>query len=243
MSASLASPVAPDIIVALDYGSGERALALVDSVGPQADFYKVGLQLFEAAGPAIVHALLARGKRVFLDLKFHDIPSTVGAAVDTAAQLGVEFLTVHVAGGPTMLRAAREAARGRVRLLGVTALTSLSAGELEEIWDRPIDSIAAETIRLGRIAREAGIDGVVASVHEAAELKRSFGEEFLVVTPGIRLTGDDSHDQRRTATPAAAARAGVDALVVGRSVTAAPDPVAALARLHRELRESGVQVS
>lgn len=230
---------APEVIVALDHGSEAEALGLVDVLGERADFYKVGLELFTAAGRGIVEALRARGKRVFLDLKYHDIPNTVAAAVDAAARLSVQMATVHVAGGRAMLEAAREAADGRVRLLGVTVLTSLVGADLEELWGRRIRSLAAETERLGRIAADAGLDGAVASVHEAAALKRRYGQGFAVVTPGIRLAGGEAHDQRRVATPADAARAGADCLVVGRAVTRAADPAAALEQVYAELRGAG----
>ena len=228
---------APVPILALDVPDAARADALLARVGPVADFVKVGLQLFVAEGPAIVRDLRGRGLRVFLDLKLHDIPNTVARAVESAAALGVDLLTVHAAGGSAMLRAAAAASRGAggPRLLAVTVLTSLSAPEVAEAWGRETVDAGAEVLRLAALAAGAGIDGVVASVHEAAAVRARAGEGFAILTPGIRLAGDPAGDQARVATPADAARAGVDYVVLGRSVTAADDPAAALARAIDEL--------
>ncbi|MBI4539548.1 MAG: orotidine-5'-phosphate decarboxylase [Gemmatimonadetes bacterium] len=227
----------PEVIVALDLASAADALSLVDTLGARVAFYKVGLELYTGGEAAVVEALRDRGKRVFLDLKYHDIPTTVAAAVDGAARLGVEMATVHVAGGRAMLAAARQAAARRVRLLGVTVLTSLTVADLVEVWGRRAVTPAREVVRLGRLAADSGLDGAVASAFEAAELKKACGPGFLVVTPGIRLVGGERHDQRRVATPAAAARAGADYLVIGRAVTGAPDPVAAVERVYADLEE------
>jgi orotidine-5'-phosphate decarboxylase len=233
----------PVPIVALDVPDASAALALVERLGPRADFVKVGLQLFTAEGPGVVRALRGRGRRIFLDLKLHDIPSTVAHAVRSAAALGVELLTVHAAGGAAMLGAAREAAGPRggpgPRLLGVTVLTSLSEAELAEAWGREAVVAADEVARLAGLAERCGMDGVVASVHEVPVVREAAGEGFLVLTPGIRLAGDAAGDQARVATPAEAARAGSDYLVLGRSVTAAADPAAALARALEELGDGG----
>ncbi len=230
---------APVPIVALDVPTAREALALVESL-PGADFVKVGLQLFTAAGPDVVRALRGLGRRVFLDLKLHDIPNTVSGAVESAAALGVELLTLHASGGEAMLRAARAAAgpagAGGPALLGVTVLTSLSAAELERAWGRRGLDAGAEVLRLAGAAREAGLDGVVASVHEARAVRAHTAGTLRILTPGIRLAGDAAGDQARVATPAEAARAGADYLVIGRSVTAAADPSAALARVLAELR-------
>lgn len=223
-----------EFVVALDVPSRAGALELVDRLGDAADFYKVGLELFGRAGPPVVGDLRQRGKRVFLDLKLHDIPNTVRGAVEAAVGDGVEMLTVHAAGGPSMLEAAAEAAGGGARLLGVTVLTSFSASDVEAVWGRDILSVRDEVVRLAALVRDAGLDGVVASALEVEVVKRQFGREFLVATPGIRLSGDPSDDQARVATPAEAVRAGADYLVVGRSVTAAADPVAALDRMRDE---------
>ncbi|HEY8484673.1 MAG TPA: orotidine-5'-phosphate decarboxylase [Longimicrobiales bacterium] len=224
------------IIVALDLPTSAGALELVDRLGETIDFYKVGAPLFTRAGPQIVRELKARGKRVFLDLKYHDIPNTVAQAVDAAAELGVELLTLHTSGGAAMLRAAREAVgTDGPRLLGVTLLTSLSPADTEEVWGKELRSLRDEVYRLAALAAEAGMDGVVASALEAEALKRRHGPDFLVVTPGIRPSGTLTGDQVRTATPAQAVRAGSDYLVVGRPILQASDPVEIATQLVREV--------
>ena len=215
------------VIVALDFPRGDEALSLVDDLGDAGTFYKVGLQLYTAEGPSVVQALKDRGKRVFLDLKLHDIPNTVASGVRVASQLGVDFLTLHIVGGRAMLEAARDAA-GETRLLGVTVLTSLSAVDLEATWGRKNPSVVVEVGRLADLAAQYRIHGVVASPHEASSVRSRVGSEFLVVTPGIRPAGVGHDDQRRVATPSAAIAAGADYLVVGRSITRASDPEAAL---------------
>jgi len=217
-----------ELVVALDLPDSRRALDVVDRLGEESSFYKVGLELFTAEGPAIVRELRDRGKRVFLDLKLHDIPNTVAGAVKAAAQLGVDLLTVHTGGGPAMLSAAAAAAgTSGPRLLGVTLLTSLSVAEVEAAWGRPLTSMRDEVIRLAELAVECGLPGVVASPLEAEAIRRRMGESVLIVTPGIRLPGGEAHDQARMSTPAGAVEAGADILVVGRAVTAAPDPAEA----------------
>jgi orotidine-5'-phosphate decarboxylase len=223
------------IIIALDRASQQDALTLVDRLGSAGTFYKVGLELYTRSGPAVVAALRERGKRVFLDLKLHDIPNTVAGAVRAASSLDVELLTVHASGGASMLEAARDAASGGVRLLGVTVLTSLSAAELEGAWGREINSIRDEVGRLAELAHRCGIDGVVASALEAGWIRRALGPEGLIVTPGIRPAGGDQGDQKRVATPANAVEAGADYLVVGRPVTQADDPAKALEALLAEV--------
>ena len=215
------------VIVALDFPRGDEALSLVDDLGDAGTFYKVGLQLYTAEGPSVVQALKDRGKRVFLDLKLHDIPNTVASGVRVASQLGVDFLTLHIVGGRAMLEAARDAA-GETRLLGVTILTSLSAADLEVTWGRNNPSVVEEVGRLADLAAQYRIHGVVASPHEASSVRSRVGPEFLVVTPGIRPAGVSHDDQQRVATPSAAMAAGADYLVVGRSITRASDPEAAL---------------
>ncbi|RMH14291.1 MAG: orotidine-5'-phosphate decarboxylase [Gemmatimonadetes bacterium] len=224
-----------EFAVALDVASQDEALALVDRIGEAGDFYKVGLELYTRAGPDVVRALTGRGKRVFLDLKLHDIPHTVARAVEAAAALGVELLTVHAAGGEAMLRAAAEAAGEEVRVVGVTVLTSLTVDDLEAAWGRTPQSLREEAVRLAGLCREAGLAGVVASALEARPIKRLVAADLLVVTPGIRPAGADTHDQARVATPAEAVAAGSDVLVVGRAVTRADDPAAALAALRAEV--------
>jgi orotidine-5'-phosphate decarboxylase len=223
---------APTPIVALDVAGARDALALADSL-PRAGFFKVGLQLFTAAGPDVVRELRARGRRVFLDLKLHDIPNTVARAVGSAAELGVELLTVHASGGRKMLEAA--ASVGGPSLLAVTVLTSLSPAELAESWGRPAGVDAGrEAARLAGIARDAGLHGVVASVHEVAAI-RAAAPALRILTPAIRLAGDAPGDQTRVATPARAAELGSDYIVLGRTVTAAADPAAALDRVLAEI--------
>ncbi|MGD8322056.1 MAG: orotidine-5'-phosphate decarboxylase [Gemmatimonadota bacterium] len=224
-----------EIIVALDFPTREEALGLVEALDDSGTFYKVGLELYTRTGPAMVEELRARDKRVFLDLKLHDIPNTVAGAVRAAAALDVDLLTLHASGGAPMLEAAREAAGGRVRLLGVTVLTSLAATDIEAVWGREIVSIRDEVARLAELARDSELDGVVASAMEAGWIRRLVGEDFLVVTPGIRQAGADLGDQKRVATPTAAVEAGADYLVVGRPVSQAADPAAALEALRAEI--------
>jgi orotidine-5'-phosphate decarboxylase len=227
----------PIPIIALDVPSAAKAFALADRLGPSADFVKVGLQLFTAEGPGVVRELRGRGMRVFLDLKLHDIPNTVAHAVESVAGLDVDLLTVHASGGAAMLRAAADAASGtRLQLLGVTVLTSLDDAGLAQAWGRDRVTAGEEAGRLATLARDCGITGVVASVHEIEAVRRAAGEEMRVLTPGIRLAGDAAGDQSRVATPAEAASLGADYVVLGRSVTAAPDPAAALQRALAELR-------
>ena len=223
------------IIVPLDVASAEEALDLVDRLGDDSDFYKVGFELFTRAGPAIVRTLVDRRKRVFLDLKLHDIPNTVARAVQAASDLGVDLLTVHAAGGPTMLTAAAEARSGSLRLLGVTVLTSLSPDEMGTVWDREIRSVRDDVGRLAVMARDAGIDGVVASALEASWIRGEVGQDVLIVTPGIRPAGADVGDQSRIATPADAVRSGADYLVIGRPITRADDPAAAFRTITNEI--------
>lgn len=232
----------PVPILALDVPDAASALALLERVGPEAEFVKVGLQLFTAEGPAVVRALKGRGLRIFLDLKLHDIPNTVAHAVRSAAALGVDLLTVHASGGAAMMRAAREAAGprggGGPKLLAVTVLTSLTDGELAEAWGRAGVAADTEVARLVALADEAEMDGVVASVHELPVVRWAADESFLALTPGIRLAGGDAGDQARVATPAEAARLGADYLVIGRAVTAAADPAAALRRVLDEIESA-----
>jgi len=214
------------LIVALDVADAAVARALARRLAGEVGMFKVGSQLFTAGGPAVVRELVADGQRVFLDLKFHDIPNTVAGAVAATAGLGVSLVTVHAAGGPAMITAAAEAARGTAaRVLAITVLTSLDATTLGAIGIT--GGVEATVLRLARLAADAGAHGVVASPHEARALRAARGAEFLVVTPGIRPAGAALGDQSRAATPGAALAAGADYLVVGRPIVAAPDPVAA----------------
>lgn len=227
------------IIVALDVPSRQEALNLVDRLGSEGDFYKVGLELFVAEGPAILSDLRRRGKRVFLDLKLHDIPSTVARAVQTASHHGVELLTVHVSGGRAMVERAVEASDGLPRILGVTVLTSLDPEGVREAWGRSQVDVPTEVQRLAGLARSAGLDGLVASALEARALRHLLGNEGYIVTPGIRPAGASPGDQSRVTTPSEAVGAGADALVVGRPVTRAQDPTAALRAIREEASQAG----
>lgn len=227
-----------EIIIPLDVRTVDDAFAMVDRLGDGADFYKVGFELYTHGGPDVVRRLVDAGKRVFLDLKLHDIPNTVRRAVAVASGLGVDLLTLHTAGGPTMMEAAAAERSGQLRLLGVTVLTSLTPHEMSTIWDREIRSVRDEVGRLAVMAKDAGVDGVVASALEASWIRGQVGEGFLIVTPGIRPAGADAGDQSRIATPAEAVQAGADYLVIGRPITAAPDPAAALASIRAEIDDA-----
>ena len=224
------------IIVALDFAEGREALAFADRLRGTGCAVKVGKELFTREGPAICRALHERGLRVFLDLKFHDIPNTVAAACRAAADLGVWMVNVHASGGREMLLAARAALdEGATRplLVAVTVLTSLDAAQLKEVG---IDATpAAQVLRLAQLAAAAGLDGVVCSPQEIAVVKAACGAEFLTVTPGVRPAGSAQDDQQRIATPAAARAAGGDYLVIGRPITRAPDPRLALAAIAAEI--------
>jgi orotidine-5'-phosphate decarboxylase len=214
------------LIVALDVPSAREASALVERLQGAAGMFKVGSQLFTEAGPDFVRGLRARGEKVFLDLKFHDIPNTVANAVARAAGLGVSLLTVHALGGRAMLEAAMRALPDRsARVLAITVLTSHVEGSLSELGLS--GSIQDAARRLALLSREAGVDGVVASPREIAPLREGCGPGFLIVTPGIRPKGAAPGDQARTATPEAAVGAGADYIVVGRPIIEAPDPRAA----------------
>ena len=225
-------------IVALDVASRPEAERLLTALGPSCGFVKCGLELFTREGPEVVRWLRDREVRVFLDLKLHDIPTTVARAVASVRDLGVDLLTVHAGGGRAMLEAA-QAEAGAVGLLGVTVLTSLDGTQLAEAWGREEGAIdvSNEVVRLAGLTREAGLAGVVASVAEARVLRAALGPAPLIVTPGIRFAGGDAHDQARVATPGEAASAGASHIVIGRAVTAAPEPAVALERAIRELSE------
>ncbi|AUB83335.1 orotidine-5'-phosphate decarboxylase [Candidatus Thiodictyon syntrophicum] len=228
------------IIVALDVAAKAPALALVERLDPTRCRLKVGNELFTRLGPSIVRTLHKRGFEVFLDLKFHDIPNTVAAACAAAADLGVWMLNVHCTGGAAMIAAARArldqvggARRPVPRLIGVTVLTSLDADDLAAVGcpGEPRERV----LRLAELGRRAGLDGVVCSPQEAALVRRALGPGFLLVTPGVRPAGAAVGDQKRVMTPAQAIAAGADYLVIGRPITGAPDPAAALAAIEQEL--------
>ncbi len=212
-----------ELVVALDLPAAE-ALELVDRLGDAVGWYKVGPVVHVADGPAVVRALRQRGKQVFLDLKWHDIPHTVAGAVAAAADAGVALATVHLAGGRAMLDAAVRARRGQLRLLGVGVLTSLAAPDYGEIVGRPVGDLADEQRRLVRLGAAAGLDGFVAAAGEARAVRAGAGARARLVVPGVRRSGEAAADQVRTATPAEAAAAGADYVVVGRPIAGAADP-------------------
>jgi len=215
------------LIVALDVSSAAAAQKIVAAVGDSAHAYKVGMQLYTAEGPGIVRELVASGRRVFLDLKYHDIPNTVEAAVREAAQLGVSMLTVHASGGSKMLRAASESAQAvnpNLLMLAVTVLTSLDEADLNMLGLR--GGVLDQVLRLAALALSNGCQGVVASAQEASELRKELGRDFTIVTPGVRPAGSGADDQARVVTPAEAIAAGASYIVVGRPITGAIDPAA-----------------
>ena len=226
----------PRVIVALDVSDAASAAALCDKLSPRLCRVKIGKELFTAAGPALLDTLMKRGFGIFLDLKFHDIPNTVAQACKAAARLGVWMLDVHALGGREMMQAARdalEAASPRPKLVAITVLTSLSGADLREVGISGEPAQAA--LRLARLASGAGLDGVVCSAQEAAAVGQACGETFLRVTPGIRLAESGGDDQKRVMTPRSAIQAGANYLVVGRPVTRAPDPRAALERICEDI--------
>jgi len=227
------------LIVALDVPSIHAAVELVDRLEGNCQWFKVGMELFTAVGPAIVETLASRGHATFLDLKFHDIPNTVAGAVRSAAALGVRMLNVHAAGGPAMLAAARDALEGLAdppQLLAVTMLTSMDAAQMKAIG--MAGTPAKQVELLARLSLGAGIHGFVCSSLEVAALRKLTGEKGVLVVPGIRPAGAEVGDQRRTATPAAALRAGASYLVVGRPITQAPDPAKAAESVLEEMTEA-----
>ncbi len=219
------------LIVALDVPTAADARKVVVAVGDAAVFYKVGKQLFTAEGPQVVRELTAAGKKVFLDLKYHDIPTSVAGAVGEAAKLAADMVTVHASGGGKMLRAAVEAAKARpgMAVLAVTVLTSFDDDDLDKIGVR--GHVLDQVMRLAAIALTDGCQGLVASAREARQLRAEFGNEFLLVTPGVRPTGAAAGDQTRVVTPAEAFAAGASHIVVGRPITGASDPAAAVRRI------------
>lgn len=231
------------IIVPLDVPSAAQALALADTLRGEVGAFKVGKELFTAAGPDVVRALVAKGDRVFLDLKYHDIPNTVAGAVRSASELGVWMLNVHASGGRPMMEAARRAADDHGAkpgctaplVIAVTVLTSLDAATLASVGiaASPLDQV----VMLARLAQAARLDGVVASPRETAAIRQACGPDFLIVTPGIRggAASSGPDDQQRTLTPGEAVAAGSSYLVVGRPITGAADPVAAAAKILKEM--------
>jgi orotidine-5'-phosphate decarboxylase len=221
------------LIVALDVESADAGARLAEALHGRAGLFKVGSEVFTAEGPLLARHLIACGHKIFLDLKFHDIPNTVKSAAREAAGMGASIFTVHALGGRAMMQAALEGARdgaakhgnARPLVVAVTVLTSMSAPDLDElgIHDGPEEAV----IRLAKLAQAAGLDGVVASAKEIEAIRRVCGPKFTIITPGIRMPAAATQDQSRVATPGAAIRAGANYLVVGRPITRAPDPVAA----------------
>lgn len=231
-------PTEPRIIVALDFADSAPAQSLLERLDPAQCRIKIGKELFTRAGPALVTRAVDAGFAVFLDLKFHDIPNTVAGACAAAADLGVWMVNVHAQGGPAMLAAAAERLAQRAErplLVAVTVLTSLVADDLAAIGCP--GTPAARALELAGLAQAAGLDGVVCSPQEASALRARFGADCLLVTPGVRPASAAAHDQKRIMTPADAVAAGADYLVVGRPITAAPEPAAALAAIAAEIND------
>jgi orotidine-5'-phosphate decarboxylase len=224
------------LIVALDVSSAAAAQKIVAIVGDSALTYKVGMQLYTAEGPQVVRDLVSSGRHVFLDLKYHDIPNTVGAAVTEAAKLGVSMLTIHAGGSTKMLRTAVDAARAvnpSLMVLAVTVLTSLDQNDLEQIGVE--GSVQDEVLRLAKLALANGCQGVVTSARESSTLRSELGDNFAIVTPGVRPIGKDHADQARVVTPAEAIAAGASHIVVGRPITEAADPAAESRAILRQI--------
>jgi orotidine-5'-phosphate decarboxylase len=226
------------IIVALDQENLDAAERVVKVLAGVISFFKVGSELFSAAGPAAIEMVKSSGAEVFLDLKYHDIPNTVSRAVARAAAYGVSLVNVHTLGGFDMMRAAADAALSvdpTTRVIGVTVLTSMDATDLARVGID--DTPDREVLRLARLAKEAGLSGVVSSAREATRLRKELGPDFILVTPGIRPAGADAGDQKRIVTPRGAFDAGADYIVVGRPIAAAPDPRAAAESIIKEIGE------
>jgi orotidine-5'-phosphate decarboxylase len=228
-------------IVALDYPSVEAALALMRRLGKRCSFYKIGSELFTAAGPDVVRQVRDQGADVFLDLKFHDIPHTVAGAVRSAVGLGVRLITVHASGGSAMLAAAVDAAgdQSKVGILGVTVLTSLTGAEVAETWGRPEVDSAVEVLRLAGMVDRAGAHGIVCSGQEADAVRRQFGDRLSLLIPGVRPAGEAAQDQARVVTPTRAVQAGASYIILGRAVTGAADPAMAMDEINAEIARAG----
>ena len=222
------------LIVALDVPTRIEALNLVRELSPEVGFFKIGLQLYTAEGPGIVREVLATGAKVFLDLKLHDIPNTVGRAVESAGQLGVHMLTIHLCGGEEMIRAAVAAPRTNLSILGVTVLTSAHEQTLRQVGIS--NEIHGHVLRLAKLGVEAGIDGLVASAHEVKMLRAEFGTKTKLVVPGIRPSWSEAGDQKRVMTPREALDSGADYLVIGRPIIAHSSAREAVGNILDEVR-------
>jgi orotidine-5'-phosphate decarboxylase len=224
---------ADKIIVALDVATKEKALDLVEELRDQISFFKIGLQLYTAEGPEIVRAVLSAGAKVWLDIKLHDIPNTVARAVESANNLGVHMLTIHLSGGSEMIRAATAVRANNISILGVTVLTSATEQTLREIGIA--DGVEDQVLRLAKLGVEAGIDGIVASPHEIKILRTEFGDKIKIVVQGIRPIWAEPGDQKRFMTPRAALEAGADYIGIGRPITAHSSPHKAVAKILDEI--------
>ncbi|HTK53161.1 MAG TPA: orotidine-5'-phosphate decarboxylase [Gemmatimonadaceae bacterium] len=236
----MANTVRTTPIIALDVPTADAAMRVVESLGDRCRFYKIGSELFTAAGPNIVTRVRDAGCRVFLDLKLYDIPNTVRGAARSAARLGVRLLTVHASGGVPMIEAAVEGGGDATSILAVTVLTSFDDASLKDATGRPEVVASNEVVRLADLASRARAHGIVCSGAEAAAVRAKFADTLAVLVPGIRMAGSAAHDQRRVVTPAEASAAGARYIVVGRAVTAAPDPRAAMDLVLSELQSVAV---
>jgi orotidine-5'-phosphate decarboxylase len=223
---------ADKIIVALDVATKEKALDLIEELHGQISFFKIGLQLYTAEGPEIVRAVLSTGAKVWLDIKLHDIPNTVARAVESASNLGVQMLTIHLSGGSEMIRAATAARANNILILGVSVLTSATEQTLREVGIS--GKVDDQVLRLAKLGVEAGIDGIVASPHEIATLRAAFGHKIKIVVQGIRPTWAEPGDQKRFMTPRQALGAGADYIGIGRPITTHPRPSEAVAKILQE---------
>ena len=231
------------LIVALDVNSEEKAAVLAGKLKGDVKIFKIGLELFSSCGPRIIDVVRENGCGVFLDLKFHDIPNTAAKAAAAVTRAGVSMLNVHALGGYDMMKRAAEAVKDeatrkrieRPKILAVTALTSASENDLKKLGIN--DNMKSVVLRLAALAKEAGLDGVVASGEEAKDIKKNCGKDFLVITPGVRPSWAKAGDQKRVATPSEAIKAGADYIVVGRPVIEAPDPIEAVKKILKELEQ------
>jgi len=231
------------LIVAIDVNTMEKVQQLVETLGDSVSYYKVGMELFYSVGSEVITYLRTQGKEIFLDLKLHDIPNTVGQSLAALTQLGVSMLNVHASGGPAMMAAAAQAVKNkademkikRPKLIAVTVLTSINSGEWNALGYN-LD-LSQQVVRLARLTQSAGLDGVVASPQEAMQIRAACGDEFIIVTPGIRPSGVAINDQSRIASPASALKNGAHHLVIGRPITAAQDPRRAAQAILEEMRD------
>jgi orotidine-5'-phosphate decarboxylase len=234
------------LIVALDVPDLKKAKELLNRLGPSVNFYKVGNQLFTSCGPEIIELIKNRGHKVFLDLKYHDIPNIVAKASQAAYELGVDMFNMHAMGGFSMMEtaattvtnSASSGQRPKPVMLGVTVLTSMDEATFQDVLGTPGRSIDEQVLHLARLSKSAGLDGVVASPHEIAMLRQELGNDFVILTPGIRPADSSSDDQKRFLTPGQAIKTGADYLVVGRPITAAKDPAEAATKITKEIEDA-----